>query len=108
MLHSAAPVASALSGNAASSYEQYSDLAEEEQPGDLGPVVLITTIDISPGVAEAVELRKNDDPVVVARRFCELHNMPEQICEPLAKHLTEHYEKALVKVCSPPVRLQGV
>ena len=74
---------------------------QSEMSSDMGRVVLITTIDISPGVAEAIELRKYDDPAVVAHNFCRAHNMPESIYEPLAAHLTEHYQRALRKVRFP-------
>jgi hypothetical protein len=64
------------------------------------PVILVTTIDICPGVSKSVELRKNDVPEDVARRFCREHGLNENILAPLTSHLQQHLEKAQVKVRS--------
>lgn len=71
---------------------------EKQQPVSQEPIILVTTIDICPGVSKSVELRRHDVPEHVARQFCDEHGLPDNILAPLTSHLQQHLEKAQLKV----------
>ncbi|KDD75100.1 hypothetical protein H632_c870p0, partial [Helicosporidium sp. ATCC 50920] len=82
----------------ASAWEFRQDGSEPESPGSAAPpVLLITTIDIGDGESRNIELREGDDPHTSALAFCELWALPPAVVEPLAEHLREHLETALLR-----------
>ena len=63
--------------------------AARAPPADARPTLLVTTVDIGEGRQGRIEVRVGDDPVDVARAFCQRHGLPEAIVLPLAQHLEE-------------------
>lgn len=57
------------------------------------PTVLVTTVDIGGGRSDRIEIRKGDDPADAARKFCEQHQLPNAVLEPLTQHLLDNLRK---------------
>ena len=52
--------------------------------------VLVTTVDISPGVSVILRLHHGDDPATVARAFCAEHGLADSVVGPLTEHIEEN------------------
>jgi len=68
----------------------YAHAAAAPTSDDGRPTLLVTTVDIGEGRQGRIELRLGDDPVDVARAFCNRHGLPETIVLPLAQHLEDN------------------
>lgn len=56
--------------------------------------LLVTTVDIAPGVTVQLEFFAGQDPLDVSQRFCEQHGLPESVVMPLKEHIEENTEEA--------------
>eukprot|EP00890_Picochlorum_soloecismus_P001471 jgi/Picsp_1/2324/NSC_05787-R1_protein len=54
--------------------------------------VLVTTVDIGPGMSVQLEVYEGDDPGAVAEAFCKEHGLPESVVQPLTSHIVENME----------------
>lgn len=54
--------------------------------------VLVTTVDIRPGISVQLEIYDGDDPGAVAEAFCREHGLPETVVQPLTNHIVENME----------------
>lgn len=52
--------------------------------------LLVTTVDIAPGVSVQLEFHAGEDPFEVSKRFCEQHGLPESVVGPLKEHIEEN------------------
>ena len=52
--------------------------------------VLVTTVDISPGVSVTLSVYPGDDPCAVAQAFCAQHNLADSVVGPLTDHIEEN------------------
>ena len=52
--------------------------------------LLVTTVDISPGVSVTLSVYPGDDPFAVAQAFCAQHNLAESVVGPLTDHIEEN------------------
>jgi len=52
--------------------------------------LLVTTVDIRPGVSVQLPFYQGDDPLVVAQKFCAEHGLPESVVAPLKEHIENH------------------
>jgi hypothetical protein len=59
-------------------------------------VVLVTTVDVGEERSKTLEMRKSDDPAIVARQFADDNGIPASIIQPLTVHLEEHFRQALL------------
>lgn len=68
------------------------------------PTILVTTVDIGGGRNGVIEIKKGDDPEVLAARFCDMHGLPDTVVGPLTDHLLDNLRKAAATkgVMSPP------
>lgn len=55
-----------------------------------GVPILVTTVDIRPGVSVQLPFYQGDDPQVVAQKFCADHGLPESVVAPLKDHIEDH------------------
>jgi len=58
--------------------------------------LLVTTVDIAPGVSVQLQVYPGDDPLVVATRFCADHGLPENVIGPLKDHINDNIQEELV------------
>jgi hypothetical protein len=59
-------------------------------------IVLVTTVDVGDGRSKTIEMRRSDDPAIVARDFAAKNGIPASIVKQLAAHLEEHFREALL------------
>jgi hypothetical protein len=59
-------------------------------------VLLVTTVDVGEGLSKTIEMRRSDDPEIVAKDFAAKNGIPASIVKPLAAHLEEHFREALL------------
>ena len=52
--------------------------------------VLVTTVDISPGVSVTLSVYPGDDPFAVAQAFCAQHKLADSVVGPLTDHIEEN------------------
>lgn len=52
--------------------------------------VLVTTVDISPGVSVTLQVFAGDDPASVAEAFCAEHGLADSVVGPLREHIEEN------------------
>ena len=57
-------------------------------------IVLLTTVDIRPGVSRVLQLRQGDSPSSVAACFVQQNSLPEAVLRPLTEHLRQHLNLA--------------
>ena len=56
------------------------------------PTILVTTVELAPGVEGTITLYEGDDPRDAAHRFCLEHRLPANVVEPLTLHILENLE----------------
>jgi hypothetical protein len=59
---------------------------------DQRPTILVTTVELAPGIEGTITLYEGDDPQDAAHRFCLEHGLPANVVEPLALHILENLE----------------
>lgn len=52
--------------------------------------LLVTTVDIAPGVSVQLEFYSGEDPLDVSQRFCLEHGLPESVVGPLKEHIEQN------------------
>jgi hypothetical protein len=56
------------------------------------PTILVTTVELAPGIEGTITLYEGDDPRDAAQRFCLEHRLPANVVEPLTLHILENLE----------------
>jgi hypothetical protein len=83
--------------------EKQKQQAEGDAPSALDettgepPVLLITTVDIGGGRSDRIEVRAGENTLSAARRFCAKHGLPEEVIEPLSRHLIDNLSSLVAK-----------
>lgn len=52
--------------------------------------LLVTTVDIAPGVSVQLEIYDGEDPLEVSKKFCAEHGLPESVVTPLKEHIEDN------------------
>jgi hypothetical protein len=59
---------------------------------DQRPIILVTTVELAPGIEGTITLYEGDDPRGATQRFCLEHGLPANVVEPLTLHILENLE----------------
>lgn len=59
---------------------------------DQRPVILVTTVELGPGISGTITLYDGDDPREAAERFCLDQGLPPNVVEPLTLHILENLD----------------
>ena len=59
---------------------------------DQRPTILMTTVELGPGVSGTITLLEGDDPREAAQRFCLEHGLPANVVEPLTLHILDNLD----------------
>lgn len=92
------------------STENVSEQTTDGGYSSFGVPLLVTTVDIRPGVSVQLPFYQGDDPVMVAQRFCREHGLPDSVVAPLKEHIEDHVreeEARQEEVESPAKPLSG-
>lgn len=66
------------------------------------PTILVTTVELGPGVSGTITLYEGDDPRDAAQRFCLEHSLPSNVVEPLTLHILENLENMEHEIDTTP------
>lgn len=67
-------------------------LGELASNRDQRPTILITTVELAPGIEGTITLYEGDDPRDAAQRFCLEHGLAANVVEPLTLHILENLD----------------
>ncbi|KAK9823252.1 hypothetical protein WJX72_001357 [[Myrmecia] bisecta] len=64
---------------------------------DERPMILVTTVDIGDGKTDKIQLRQGDSVEEAARAFCLKNGLQESIITPLARHIQDNLDQAMLE-----------
>jgi len=67
-------------------------LGELASNRDQRPTILVTTVELAPGIEGVITLYEGDDPRDAAQQFCLEHGLSANVVEPLTLHILENLD----------------